>query len=509
MQEKYEQLLKYYNDSTGLHEYIKKAAKRFDKYGIYPDSVQQKDDTVYFIAKGEYEKALIIIGQGSSLFDGETIQINRLAIKTCKLSHTNCEQIRKLFPYTNPVSHAGRYFTFGLGDRLGLATPGHIRSANALDVFPVLAQQSIREINLTGRDYTGVLDDVGWAVFQEGYTKGFGADGDHIKTREEVEMALGCGFTMITLDCSDHIDNTYFDMSEQQLEQSYARLPESKRSTLEVTYLSPEYMLDAKTPLKFTRLEFLKAVLVYEKALDFIGYIYHEVLSKNKTKADFEVSVDETTIPTSPQAHFYIASELKKRNVIADSMAPRFCGEFQKGIDYIGNLEDFEKEFIIHAKIAAFFGYKLSIHSGSDKFSVFPVIGRYTQLHVHVKTAGTNWLEAVRVIAQENPTLFRKMYRLAIQRLEEAKKYYHIKARTENILDIDTLDDTNLPGLMDNDDSRQILHITYGMILKETDSNGGSVLKNEIYKTLYEHEDSYIDYLIRHIGNHFKALGAL
>ena len=96
-------------------------------------------------------------------------------------------------------------------------------------------------------------------------------------------------------------------------------------------------------------------------------------------------------------------------------MAPRFVGEFQKGIDYIGDLAEFEKQFAVHCAIArARGGYKISIHSGSDKFSVYPAIGRHTGMRLHLKTAGTSWLQAVRVIARTNPPLFRRMLARAI-----------------------------------------------------------------------------------------------
>ena len=129
------------------------------------------------------------------------------AIKRCPLTNENSKVIRSLFPFTNPVSHKKHACTIGLGDRLGLASPGHLRVIKDKNIFPVLAQQSIRELTLTGRTYEDVLAAAVWAVFQEGYKSGYGADGDHLKSREEVKMALDCGFTMITLDCSEHIPN--------------------------------------------------------------------------------------------------------------------------------------------------------------------------------------------------------------------------------------------------------------------------------------------------------------
>ena len=75
----------------------------------------------------------------------------------------------------------------------------------------------------------------------------------------------------------------------------------------------------------------------------------------------------------------------------------------------------------MHAEIADHFGYKVSVHSGSDKFAVFGIVGKYTKGRYHVKTAGTNWLEAVRVIAEVAPDLYRKMHLFALNNLNEAK----------------------------------------------------------------------------------------
>src|SRR5690606_10742996 len=125
-------------------------------------------------------------------------------------------------------------------------------------------------------------------------------------------------------------------------------------------------------------------------------------------------------------------------------------GEFQKGIDYKGDVEQFERELSEHALIAEYFGYKLSIHSGSDKFKVFPIIAKYTKGVVHVKTAGTNWLEAVRVIAKMNPDLYRRMHAFALESLDEALKYYHITPDMDTIAPLDSVSDDNLANYMNN-----------------------------------------------------------
>ena len=96
----------------------------------------------------------------------------------------------------------------------------------------MLAQQSMRELSLTGRNYKDVLDAASWAVFQEGYTSGFGADGDHLKKTEEVKMAIDCGYSMITLDCSEHINNSVPGLSREEVDRMYASIPAGESSAL-------------------------------------------------------------------------------------------------------------------------------------------------------------------------------------------------------------------------------------------------------------------------------------
>src|SRR5690606_8145468 len=126
-----------------------------------------------------------------------------------------------------------------------------------------------------------------------------------------------------------------------------------------------------------------------------------------------------------------------------------FCGEFQKGIDYVGDIKQFKKEFTAHFDIAENFGYKISIHSGSDKFSIFPIVGEITEGRYHLKTAGTNWLEAMKLVAKKAPKLYREIHKFALDNMDEAKAYYHVSTNIDNIPDIDTLTDEELPSLFD------------------------------------------------------------
>ncbi|MGE5606342.1 MAG: tagaturonate epimerase family protein [Bacteroidota bacterium] len=492
-------------------EQLKELAKAsFQEYQVYPDSLQTTAGSLFFIARENGKKFLVILSNGTfpGKFDGSEVNLDNSKAKVCDLTNKNCDALRELFPFTKPKNHRGIPITVGLGDRLGLASPGHIRLIKDLPVFPILAQQSIRELNLTGRTYPDVLAAASWAVFQEGYTKGFGADGDHLKTADEVKMALDCGYTMITLDCSEHIDNPVAALSANEIADRYQKLPQDIRAKLEAKYLGKTFDLKGVS-LTFNQADFQKIVLVYLKAINYTIDLYNTLIKNYNRKIDFEMSIDETLTSTSPESHYFVAAELIDAGLEVTSLAPRFCGEFQKGIDYIGELPQFNKEFTAHFKIAEHFGYKISVHSGSDKFAVFPTIGKETGGKYHLKTAGTNWLEAVRVIAAKNPALYRRMHQFALINLAEARKYYHISADPAKVPDINKMSDSELPGLMDLVDPRQVLHITYGLILQAKNPDGTSTFRDEIYETLDQFEAEYYTALERHIGKHLKLLGVM
>ncbi|UJF34526.1 tagaturonate epimerase family protein [Paenibacillus hexagrammi] len=471
---------------------------------VYPQSLTTHEGTTLVMVKTDAGKRIVATGAGE-LFD----QLNGESIdggKVCKLTHANRLVLNAFLPYTAPQAFGTQVATMGLGDRLGIASPGHIQVIRGKDVKPVLAQQSIRELNLTGRTYEDVLDAACYAVFQEGYRDGFGADGDHLKKEEDIEYALRLGFTMLTLDCSENIDNTVDSLSGEEVAAKYAQLPEEVRSRYEARYLEQEANVSGAS-LSFTRESLMKDVLIYGEAVNFMESIYYKYIATLERAVDFEISIDETATSTSPEAHYLVANELRERGVKIFSMAPRFCGEFQKGIDYIGDIVQFEKELAAHAAIAVHFGYKLSIHSGSDKFSVFPLIGQYTKGLFHLKTAGTNWLEAVRVVAKVNPGLYRRMHQYALEHFEEATAYYHVTTDIQAIAPLDQTSDAELPAYMNEDNARQLLHITYGILLQAKNEDGSKKFADEFFKTLSEQEDVFSEGLKQHIGKHLELLG--
>ncbi|MDR2702208.1 MAG: tagaturonate epimerase family protein [Spirochaetaceae bacterium] len=476
---------------------------QYSGFEVYEKSINKSDSVealeVFMAKEMPPEKPgdflVVNFRNGDNLgFTGEKIADGLIK---APLSHENANVLRKVFPFTSPSRVLCKERSFGLGDRLGIATPGHIKLFEKYDAYPVFAQQSIRELTLTGRCYEDVLDAAGFAVFREGFKKEWGADGDHLKTAEDIQYALSLGFTMITLDCSEHIRN---DINETNAPSLLREIADK--------YLGKQFDIGEGVILTFTEQELAVINGIYGKAIAFASDMYRRFFTDGKYSADFEISIDETLTPTTPLQHYFVARELIEAGVSFATMAPRFCGEFQKGVDYSGGIEQFNKEIKVHAVIARHFKYKLSIHSGSDKFSVFPAIGKETRNIFHVKTAGTNWLEAVRVIAQVDPVLYREVHKYALSVFEEARKYYHVTTDLGKIPDVDSLPDEELPKLFENNDSRQLIHITYGLILNRKNSDGGSfTFRDRLYNLWRRNEDLYNQALIRHIGKHLDLLG--
>ena len=456
-------------------------------------------------------KKLIVIGEKELLFKDPLIgKIFHRApsLKVCDLSPENTLSLMELFPFTRPVSLLNDPATIGTGDRLGLATPGHIRAVRKFRVRPVLAQQSIRENGQTGRNFKEVIADAAWAVFQENYCEGYGADGDHLKSLDEMRLALDAGVSMITLDLSEKLNFEAFSIPQEAIEQRFKEEidPDDAKVLLHL-FLDKEFTFRGSRgdlSVRFSEEEVKRNVLLFHQAIDFSEEVHQFLIQRTGRKhlVDFEISIDETPFPTSPETHLFLMIALRHRGVRIDSLAPRFIGEFQKGIDYRGEVTSFREQFYRHVLIAQHYGnYKISIHSGSDKFSIFPHIGEMSQGKFHLKTAGTSWLEAVRLISLKDPSLYREMHLQALSAFGEASKHYQVTTDVSCIPQIEALSDSNLPDLLDQENARQLLHITYGFLLK-------SELRDKIFKTLIHYEEDYGSLLDKHIEKHLEYLGA-
>jgi len=484
---------------------------------VYPLSVRQLDGSYFVIGREGTEKYLCIVSpegtqEPAGKFVGETLALNGSGKATlCPLSHENAEVLRQLFDFTRPVL-IGVHNSYGLGDRLGLANPGHLRAVRQLPMRPVLAQQSIRELERTQRTPDEVMDVASWAVFQEGYTEGFGADADHLKTTDDIDYMIRAGFTMFTFDPSDYVVNEADTLPADQLEAQVRDLPwEELEDTFEAClerYAGNTIEISDDFRIQPTREEVLRGLIKYGRV------IAHATRMDRYLKATYpdrpqevELSVDETESVTQPFEHFLVANELSRRGVELVSLAPRFVGDFEKGIDYKGDLDLFKTEYIKHLKISDKLGpYKISIHSGSDKFSVYHVIGSLHTGHVHVKTAGTSYLEALRTIAQERPDLFREILDYSRDLYPTEKRTYHVSADLDQVPRGSELGDAELVGLFEPEQvhARQVLHVSFGRVLTDKDDQGNYLFRNRILQTLKEHEETHYHFLQKHFAKHFK-----
>jgi hypothetical protein len=231
----------------------------------------------------------------------------------------------------------------------------------------------------------------------------------------------------------------------------------------------------------------------------------HLLKAAGSRPVELEVSVDETDTPTTPAEHYWVASELRRLGVAWVSLAPRFVGRFEKGVDYIGDLKELETDVAAHAAIARHFGpYKLSLHSGSDKFSVYPIAARLARGLVHLKTAGTSYLEALRTSAALDAALFRSIYAFARERYDTDKATYHVSAELGRAPEAKDVPEAALPDLLEHFHAREILHVTFGSVLKQTNPDGSLRFKDELFGLLRGNPEAYATNLERHFIKHLK-----
>jgi hypothetical protein len=377
--------------------------------------------------------------------------------------------------------------SFGFGDRLGLATPGHIAALRGTKFAPIFAQQSVRENTRTGRTPQQVVDDAKRAVDAAKWDAPWGADADHLKTLDDLPSFVNAGYTFFTVDPGEHVDNAADTDSPDVLKKKAAKFNWDELSAL---YLNQQA---GQAWGQFETESLQRAVVKYGGAIQHAVSIFGR-LSELKDAFDFEVSVDETDSPTTPLEHYFIASELARMGVRFTSLAPRFIGRFEKGVDYIGDLDALDAELEKHAAVTAHFGtYKLSLHSGSDKFSVYPLVAKHWGERIHVKTAGTSYLEALRVLATHEPDLFLKIYDLGRECYEVDKRTYHVSA------ELNKLPGTgDLPALLNDFHAREVLHVTFGSAIGK--------FGVELRSALIKHETAYYEGLRIHFEKHLNLL---
>jgi len=479
---------------------------------LVPDSVVEHEGATLWVQTEGDKKFLAILARPSNeilaAFEGEeNAHTDGSILKRGLLSHTNAIALRKTLVRLNPVA-LGLQTSVGFGDRLGIATPGHVRAMRALNaknIAPIFAQQSIREMQRTDRTPENVMDDATFGAFEAGWRGHVGADADHLKTTQDIDACVAAGFTFFTIDPGEFVDSSVDDQEGSALRRKVDALPWEKLQTtpgsFDMNYVGATIKLESHD-IEMSKTAVSKAAAKYGRAIAHVEMMYRHLASK-EIPFELEVSVDETETPTTHVEHIFIASELKRLNVEWISLAPRYIGKFEKGVDYIGDVDDFEKNFAVHAEIARALGpYKLSLHSGSDKFSVYAAAMRQTRGLVHLKTAGTSYLEALRTIAAIDPKLFRDIYAFARERYETDRATYHVSAALARAPEPKTIRDEQLPMLLNQFDARQILHVTFGSVLNARDANKKLRFYHDLMNLLRKNSDAYATNLEKHFVRH-------
>lgn len=407
--------------------------------------------------------------------------------------------------------------SFGFGDRLGLATSGHLASARKFDFVPIFAQQSIREMQRTERTPEEVMGAARSALAAEGFSGAWGADADHLKTPDDVRRTAAAGFCFFTIDPSAHVVNNADRMSGTELIEAVVGMVKDGTfdgTGWEAEYLSRSFELEASSPpLRFTTVLLRRAAAKYGRAVAHSAAMARHIAAASAGRPyEIEVSVDETDSPTSPLEHLFFALELKRRSVRnVVSLAPRFVGDMEKGIDYRGDLKEFERTLRQHLAVAREYGpYKLSVHSGSDKFSIYPVLGRVCGELLHVKTAGTSYLEALRVVVRTDPALFAQIAAFSHGRFATDRATYHISTTDAELSALPRgggAKDVEKPYL-DERPGRQLMHVTFGSVLTQGRRADGRPFKDAILETLRRHDALHREVLVKHFDKHLALLSA-
>jgi hypothetical protein len=375
-------------------------------------------------------------------------------------------------------------FSFGVGDRFAHQAAAQLRAfqkleADGVHVAPVW-NKSNREHTFVGSEPESVLKAARAAVEGLGWSRGWHVDADHIRL-ETVDRYVECS-DFFTLDVADSIGKP---PAAGEVEAFLGRHPELV-GELRIAGVEKPFVTSSKDVKRVAG----KYLLAARDA----GRIYRHIAARKGGDGFIaEVSMDETDSPQTPPELLIILAALADEKVRVQTIAPKFTGRFNKGVDYVGDLVQFEREFnedlavIAHAVVR--YGLpanlKLSVHSGSDKFSLYPVIRRAlsrTGAGLHLKTAGTTWLEELVGLSEaggDGLVLAKEIYAYALEHLDELCAPY------ASVIDINR---ANLPGAVEvggwsgprlasairhvpshpgfNADVRQLLHVSFKVAAK-------------------------------------------
>jgi hypothetical protein len=319
-------------------------------------------------------------------------------------------------------------FSLGVGDRFGRQARAQLRAIKALEargvrVAPVW-NKSFREHSLIGTQPTDTRRAADAAVAAEQWKGGYFVDADHISLKNVDAFIPACDF--FTLDVADFIGQPVAADEAR----AFARRHAGLAGSLAIDGIGRPLALDAAA---------LEAIASrYLAAIRAAGSLYRHIAARRTAPFVTEVSMDETAAPQTPAELLVILAGLADENLPLQTIAPKFTGAFHKGIDYVGDpavfAREFDEDLCVLRHAVARFGLpatlKLSVHSGSDKFSLYPPMAaalRRRESGVHLKTAGTTWLEEVIGLAAaggEGLAMAKTIYRTARPRFETLRVPY-------------------------------------------------------------------------------------
>ncbi|HEX3797092.1 MAG TPA: tagaturonate epimerase family protein [Verrucomicrobiae bacterium] len=317
----------------------------------------------------------------------------------------------------------GRY-SFGIGDRFAHQARAQLQACllanqKGVEVIPVW-NKSNREHTTIGSEPSTTRAAADAAVKALGWTKPYHVDADHIRI-ETVDRFLPHS-DFYTIDVADWIGKPVAPAAVAKFMDAHPEL---------VGQISIPGIAE---PFKTTRAQVEAIASEYLLAVQEAGKIYRYIAAaKGESNFITEVSMDETDAPQTPPELLVILAAIAAEGIPAQTIAPKFTGRFNKGVDYVGNLAQFEKEFsedlavislaVKHYGLPA--NLKLSVHSGSDKFSIYPAIRRSLakfNAGLHIKTAGTTWLEEIIGLAEAGGSgliLAKDIYGEALDHLDQ------------------------------------------------------------------------------------------
>jgi tagaturonate epimerase len=317
----------------------------------------------------------------------------------------------------------GKY-SMGLGDRFGHQGGAQLKAImeagkKGVDITPVW-NKSNREHMIIGTQPDDVRHEANSVTKAAKFTKPYFVDADHINL-DTVDRFINAS-DFFTIDVASYIGKKAGDAEISHFV-----------STAE-KYIGDLQIPGIKKPFKVTKALITTVAVKYLFAAIKAFEIYRKI-EKEKGKDNFvtEVSMDEVPNPQTPVELFFILMMLGQENIPVQTIAPKFSGRFNKGVDYVGDPKKFEEEFEADLMVIDFavkeFGLpsslKMSVHSGSDKFSIYPIIGSLIKKHnkgLHLKTAGTTWLEEVIGLSEsggEALVFVKDMYSHSLEKIEE------------------------------------------------------------------------------------------